>query len=59
MLRVKDDPVEFAKAVIEFLKDGQMRVKAGKMARQYVLSKYTWDNKLWSLDKLMSDLSKR
>ena len=45
-------PAEFAAAVLTLLKDPALREKLGKSARELVITRYSWDNLLPTLDSI-------
>lgn len=55
---VRDNPKEFARAVIDLLQKKEKRLAMGKCARETVLDYYTWDQKANELETVMLDMAK-
>ena len=43
-LRLKEDPVELANAIIKLLKDEELRRQMGENGRKVVVNNYSWDH---------------
>jgi polysaccharide biosynthesis protein PslH len=46
-----DDPTEFADAIVNLLRDQELRTKLGHAARQFVLQHWTWEAHFMELEK--------
>jgi glycosyltransferase involved in cell wall biosynthesis len=53
-LLIRDNPKEFAQAVIELLRDENLRLKLGVAGRKLVEEKYDWKKVFKDLDKILS-----
>ncbi len=56
---VRDDPGDFATAVVELLGDPDRRARLGARARETVLGAYTWEAKARQLETLMFSIADR
>lgn len=52
VLKVEDDPVEFAKKIVNLLLNSKESVEGEKVARQFVIRHYDWENNLNYFTKL-------
>ena len=53
-IRIADDPVDFAQAVIELLMNDDMRWFMADHARRFVEEHYSWEHNLAALDKAIA-----
>ena len=54
-----DDPVEFARQVVDLLRDPQRREQLGKAARQLVVQHYSWSTAAASFDQILNETWRR
>jgi len=52
-LLIRDNPQEFVRAVIDLLKDEQLRLKLGENGRKLVEEKYDWKTVFKELDAIL------
>ena len=54
---IRDDPQEFAKAVVTLFQDKDLMFSLGRAGRARILAQYTWKEKSVEMIKLMSSIS--
>ena len=54
---IRDDPQEFAKAVVTLFQDKGLMLSLGRAGRARILAQYTWKEKSVEMIKLMSSIS--